>query len=666
MRFRAPAVFILGLAFGALLFSGCPAPTEPDAGRDAGTRDTPRADVPLVDGGADDAPLDAAVEDAPADAPSDGGTPPSVARPVIYQLVVRLFSNTDETRSRDGTIAENGVGHFADIDATALTAIRDLGTTHVWLTGVLRQATLTDHSSVDSDLAADDPDIVKGRAGSFYAVRDYYDVSPDYAEDPARRLEEFSALVSRIHAAGMQVIIDLVPNHVARSYGSVVHPEWDFGAGDDRSVFFSPSNSFFNLPGGSPLVLSRPPSWTISGVTFDGRFGAEDGAPGRAARATGNNVTSLSPSANDWYETIKLNWGANFADGSSDFDPVPTTWTLFDHVIEYWQDLGVDGFRCDFAHFVPTEAWQYLIDRARTRDASAFFFAEAYENLPGLLGAGFDAVYHDAAYDALKGLYLGRTSQEQLSDLFGGLSELDRGRYLHYLENHDERRIASPIVTSGGVDDSGFGGSSAAHQLAPLVYLYSHGPILVYNGQEVGEPGAGIEGFGGEDGRTSIFDYWSMPRMVGWVNGRAYDGGGLDAAGNALRAYYADLLALSQDPSARGAGYWGLEYWNDPGRFADAPEGFYSFGRFEPGSERLMIVVANFAAGAASTGRVRVPLDLATAAGLPSGRAFVVSQVLTEAGAVDVSLGPITRDQLITNGFAVSVPDQSAHVFIIE
>lgn len=661
MRCVAPAIVVSA----ALLFAGCPGPSDPDGGtRDAPRGDVPELDAPIEDAPIDDAPaLDAAL-DAPIDAPIDGGGTAS-ARPVIYQLVVRLFSNSDETRTRDGTLAENGVGHFSDIDANALTEIRALGATHVWLTGVLRQATLTDWSSVDPALAADDPDIVKGRAGSFYAVRDYYDVSPDYADDPARRLEEFSALVDRIHAAGMQVIIDLVPNHVARSYGSVVHPEWDFGATDDRSVFFSPSNSFFYLSGGA-LTLNRPPSWTISGLPFDGRFPGEDGTSMRPARATGNNVTSTNPSATDWYETIKLNWGANFTDGARDFDPVPTTWTLFDHVIAYWQDLGVDGFRCDFAHFVPTEAWRFLIDAARTRDADAFFFAEAYDNLPGLLGAGFDAVYHDAAYDALKGLYLGRTTQEQLSDVFGGLDDAARGGYLHYLENHDERRIASPIVTSGGVDDSGFGGANAGRQLAPLLYLYSQGPILFYNGQEVGEPGAGIEGFGGDDGRTSIFDYGSMPRMVGWVNGGAYDGGGLDAAGRALRSYYADLLALSQDPSARGAGYWGLEYWNDPSRFGDVPEAFYSFARFEPGGERLMIVVANFAAGSASTGAIRIPLELATAAGLPASRAFVVRRVLSEAGAVDASLGPITRDQLVSNGFSVSVPDQSAHVFIVE
>jgi len=655
------------LAAIALALSGCPTEPTTDAGTDAGRRDAPRTDVPESsdDGGpSDGGPSDSGM----VDASSDGGMPMVSERPVIYQLVVRLFGNTNTTRMRDGTIAQNGVGRFSDVDATALTEIHALGATHVWLTGVLRQATLTDWSSVDPALAADDADIVKGRAGSFYAVRDYYDVSPDYADDPANRLAEFATLVERIHAAGMSVVIDLVPNHVARSYGSVIHPERDFGVGDDTSAFFARDNSFFYLASSAttPLMLNRPASWTISGVTFDGRFAREDGTAGHPPRATGNNVTSPSPSASDWYETVKLNWGLNFVDGATAYDPVPATWTRFDQILAYWQAMGVDGFRADFAHFVPNEAWRYLIDRARERDPSVYMFAEAYEDLPGLLEAGFDAVYHDAAYDALKGLYLGRTSHEELSELFGSLSDADRGRYLHYLENHDERRVASPIVTSGGTDDSGFGSANAGYQLAPLIYLYSHGPVLLYNGQEVGETGSGIEGFGGDDGRTSIFDYGAMPALAQWVNGGAYDGGALSPDAAALRSYYADLLSLAQDPSVRGTGYWGLEYYNDPSRFGDVPEAFYSFARFLPDSGRVLIVVANFAAGSPSSGRIRVPLELSTAAGMPSGRAFVVREVLTEAGTTDTSLGPITRSQLVTDGFMVTIPDQSAHVFVIE
>ncbi|MFO0683019.1 MAG: alpha-amylase family glycosyl hydrolase [Sandaracinus sp.] len=656
MALRRLAPALLFLTAGAC--SGPPSPADAasaDGGRDARASIDASADAAETPDAAPEAGLvDAATVDA-----ADAGSTASPTRPVIYQLVVRLFGNTNETRARDGTIVQNGSGHFSDVTDDALAEIHALGATHVWLTGALRQATLTDWSSVDPALAADDPDVVKGRAGSFYAVRDYYDVSPDLADDPAHRLEEFDALVARIHAAGMQVVIDLVPNHVARSYHSVVHPEWDFGASDDQSRFFAGSNSFYYVSGG-PLVLSHPSGWAPSGVVFDGHFAREDGTSGSIARATGNNAATLTPSANDWYETVKLNYGVDFTSGATAFSPMPTTWTLVDHVLAYWQARGVDGFRCDFAHYVPDEAWQYLIAEARGRDADAFFFAEAYDRLPGLLASGFDAVYHDATYDTLKSLYLGRSGQLELDAAYGALGDTDRNRYVEYLENHDERRLASPIVTSGGTDDSGFGGASAAHQLAVVQYLWSGGPLLMLNGQEVGELGAGAEGFGGDDGRTTIFDYWSMPSMVRWWNGT------LTPDESALRGWYADLLALAQDPAVTSSRYWGLEYFDNTARFSDCPDTLFTFARFATGGGRVIVVVANFALGTATSGRIRLPADLAAAAGLPSARALTVRRIFGVEGAASETVAATSVADLGTTGFPVSVPDQAASVYVIE
>ena len=635
---------------------------QPGGGSDAGVDAAPSHDAtssePPIgdDGGPDTGPMDAG-SDAGNDGGSDASTPPAPSRPVVYQLVVRLFGNTNETRAVDGTITQNGSGHFSDVTTERLQSIRALGATHVWLTGALRQATLTDWSSVG--LPADDGDVVKGRAGSFYAIRDYYDASPDLADDPAHRLDELDALIARIHAAGMQVVLDLVPNHVARSYHSVVHPEWDFGVGDDQSRFFASSNSFFYLNGG-PLVLSHPSSWTPSGITFDGHYAPEDGSSGHAARATGDNFNALNPSANDWYETVKLNYGLDFTNGTTSFTPMPTTWTLVDHVLAYWQARGVDGFRCDFAHYVPDEAWRYLITQARSRDANAFFFAEAYDRLPSLVADGFDAVYHDATYDTFKNLYLGHASQSDLSGVMGALGDADRNHYVEYLENHDERRIASPIVTSGGADDTGFGSAAAAHQLAPIQYLWSGGPLLMLNGQELGEPGAGVEGFGGDDGRTTIFDYWSMPTMVRWHHGTS------TATETALRAWYADLLALAQDPAIQSNRYWGLEYFDNTAMFGDCPDAFYTFARFATGAQRLVVVVANFAVGAASSGHIRIPLDLASAAGLPTTRALTVRRVFGLEGHASEAIGPTTVADLGTTGFAANVPDQATNVYVIE
>jgi glycosidase len=594
-------------------------------------------------------------------------------KPVIYQIVVRYFGNTNTTNQQDGTIETNGCGKFADITETALQALKDLWVTHVWLTGCLRQATLTGYP--EDGLPSDDPDVVKGRAGSLFAVRDYFDVCPDYARQPANRLDEFGSLVDRVHRAGLKALLDFVPNHVARGYHSVVKPELDFGTGDDTGEFFLPTNHFFylvNLPG-QKLRLSKPASWNPSGVKFDGEFPPEDGGVGRPPKVTGNNVTSPNPGTNDWYDTIKLNYGYNFVERTRHYEPRPRTWDVIDQILAYWQAKGVDGFRCDFANYVPAEAWTFLIGQARQRDPNAFFFAEAYVNpfagsgdpvasLQQLIDAGFDAVYHDPAYDLLKAIYQGKASQDDYHHEMA-LPPIARDHVVEYLENHDERRVASPIALDAGPDNSGFGSAEAGYQLAPLQYLSSSGPVLLLNGQEVGESGAQAEGYQQADGRTTFFDYWAMPEFVKWVNGGRYDSGALSKAQLAIRQFYAALLGLCQDPSVLGDGYWGLKYFNRPERFTDCPADLYSFARFQSGSGRALVVVANFRPGAAVQGRIRMPLELVAAVGLTDD--VSVQLLLDREGKRDGSVATVNAGQLTRDGFPVSVPNQSAYVYAI-
>jgi glycosidase len=601
---------------------------------------------------------------------------PTVQKPVIYQLVVRYFGNINTTNQRNGTLATNGCGRFADVNDAAIDAIKRLGATHIWLTGCLRHATLTDYSSIG--LPADDPNVMKGIAGSFYAVRDYFDVSPDYSADPAQRMAEFEALVERIHRAGMKVLIDFVPNHVARGYASVVRPELDFGRGDDQSQFFARDNHFFYLTGTS-LRLKHPPLWDPPGVVFDGQFAPEDGGPGRTPKVTGDNCASPSPSVDNWYETVKLNYGYNFIDGSREFDPRPRTWDQMDQILAFWQSRGVDGFRCDMSHLVPREAWQFLIAGARDagRDPNCFFLAEAYaaggpgapvDDLNELLDAGFDAVYHSFSYDALKRIYQGCGDQDDYDWAVTSLTR--RPGWLAYLENHDERRLASPVVVRrgdgnpAGPGDSGFGTPDAGYQLAPLQFLFGNGPVLLFNAQEVGEPGAGAEGFSSADGRTTTFDYWCMREFTGWVNGHTYDGGQLADSAVELRDFYAALLALCQDPAVRGDGYWGLKYFNRNWRYWDCPDDLYSFARFQTGAGRLLVVAANFRPHAAVAGALRIPAELAKAANLAAE--VSVRLVLDRAGAQDVVLARQTRESLVETGFSVALPNQSSAVFAIE
>ena len=163
---------------------------------------------------------------------------------IIYQLLPRLFSNTTENCVKNGSIEENGVGKLNDINSHVLENIKSLGVTHVWYTGVIEHATKTDYTKYGID--RDNPNIVKGNAGSPYAIKDYYDIDPDLAVNIPKRMEEFEALVERTHKNGMKVIIDFVPNHVARQYHSDSKPVGieDLGQGDDNTYFFKNINNF--------------------------------------------------------------------------------------------------------------------------------------------------------------------------------------------------------------------------------------------------------------------------------------------------------------------------------------------------------------------------------------------------------------------------------------
>ncbi len=474
-------------------------------------------------------------------------------RPVIYQLFVRHFSNTNETRKTNGTLAENGVGKFSGINDTALDSLNAMGITDLWLTGVLQQATGTDYASIGQP--ADDPDLLKGIAGSPYAIKDYFDVCPDYADEPANRLAEFRALLDRIHAKGMRAMIDFVPNHVARSYGSDIRPELAFGRDDDHSHFFNPANNFFYLQsdlGQLPLRLPTEPG--------DGRDGLFDGEKD-FARVTGNNSATFTPGRNDWYETIKLNYGYQFLtkerrypSAESPAEKVPDTWLKMDAILAYWQEMGVDGFRCDMSHMIPPEFWKWAIHRARERQANVWFMAEAYNNDPAkvpaadpflagfgnvmidLLDAGFNAVYDDPSYKTLKGIY---DEGKWANDLQLPGDWLFQNS-LRYAENHDEVRLASK-------NNWGNVGSKIGPAVSAILFGVSRGPVMIYCGQEYGEKAEGVEGFGGDDGRSSIFDYWSLPSLTGWLTNK------LSADEKTLRDKYAALLAdVSKPPFTDG------------------------------------------------------------------------------------------------------------------
>ena len=497
---------------------------------------------------------------------------------VIYQLLPRLFGNKNTSNIPYGTIEQNGSGKFNDITDKALDGIKELQVNYVWYTGVLAHASLTDYSAYG--IKVDDADVVKGRAGSPYAIRDYYDVNPDLAVDVKNRMKEFEALLKRTHDKDLKVIIDFVPNHVARSYHSYAKPKnvVDFGAKDDINKSFSPQNDFYYIPGQALVVPTNPQKTPLSALQ-DGKIVENP------ARATGNNVFSARPKYDDWYETIKLNYGVDYQNGEQKhFEPIPPVWNKMRDILIYWTNKGVDGFRCDMAEMVPIAFWNWVIPQVKKVNPDLIFLGEAYNPkvYKQYLEEGkFDYLYDKVGlYDGLKRLIKNEpTANVKDIRYVWQVESAGFGKHmLRFLENHDEERIAS----------AGFAGKAALALPAMVVSAtLGQGPVMLYFGQEVGEPGKGQEGFGGDDNRTTIFDYWGVPNHQKWMNGGAFDGKQLDEDQLKLREYYKKLLKVT---SASDAVLNGEIY--DVPQAGNMNNRMYAFIRYT-GKQRLLIV-ANF------------------------------------------------------------------------
>jgi len=458
---------------------------------------------------------------------------------IIYQLMPRWYTNCNDNCVPNGTIRQNGVGKFNDIDDTRLRSIKSLGATHVWYTGVIEHATATDYSR--RGILPCNPHVVKGKAGSPYAIRDYYDVCPDLAVSVKNRMAEFEALVERTHRAGLKVIIDFVPNHVARQYESDAAPAGvrDLGDGDNPMMFFDPRNNFYYITG---------QEFAPVGVDLGQGDSAYREFP---ARATGNDCYSASPNRDDWYETIKLNYGVDPWNGSTHFDPIPSTWSKMLDILKFWTARGVDGFRCDMAHMVPVAFWQWSIQQIKSLKPEMLFIAEIYDVAlyhSYLNEGGFDYLYDKVTlYDTLRGIMCNGWPASDLTRCWQTVEGIN-SHMLNFLENHDEQRIASRQFVG-----------DAFKALPALVVsaTISRCPFMVYAGQELGEPAADAEGYSGMDGRTTIFDYWSVPTLRRWHQGKP------TAAERRLRALYRKLLRLcNSEKTLAGGDFFDLMYVN--------------------------------------------------------------------------------------------------------
>lgn len=514
---------------------------------------------------------------------------------IIYQLLPRLFGNKQTANIPFGTIEQNGSGKFADISNKALEGLKELGVTHVWYTGIIAHASLTDYSKYG--IKPDDADVVKGRAGSPYAIRDYYDVDPDLAVDVNKRMAEFEALIKRSHEKGLKVIIDFVPNHVARNYHSLVKPAGveDFGARDDVTKSFSTTNDYYYVPGKSFVVPISGTEGTLGDplTLLKDKLFIES-----PAKATGNNVFSESPKNDDWYETVKLNYGVDYSNGEQQyFNPIPPVWIKMRDILTYWAKKGVDGFRCDVAEMVPVAFWEWVIPQVKATNPKLIFIGEAYNPAAYkeyLTTGNFDYLYDKVGlYDGLKRLIKNESTADvkEINHVWQVESNGFGNKMLRFLENHDEERIAS----------NGFAGD-AKYAIPAMVVsaTLSGGPVMLYFGQEVAEPGKGIEGFGGEDNRTTIFDYWGVPEHQKWMNKGAFDGGGLSAVQKDLRSFYAKLLKIAVGSEAVVKG----DIIEIPLNNSKA----YAFIRYT--NNQRLLIVANFNRTEGLDTMVEVPLSI--------------------------------------------------------
>lgn len=412
-------------------------------------------------------------------------------KPIIYQVFTRLFGNRNTTCKEYGTLAENGVGKMNDFNEETLRRIKALGVTHIWYTGVIRHASQTDYSSCG--IPCQHAEVVKGGAGSPYAITDYYDIDPDLAVDVEHRMDEYEMLIQRTHQAGMKVVMDFVPNHVAREYKSICKPDGvkDLGEEDNTTLHFSTNNNFYYL-WGKPLDLSNIV-----------RQSSYIEVP---ARATGNDQFSACPDRNDWYETVKLNYGVDYCDAggrSEHFFPIPDTWNKMTEILLFWASKGVDAFRCDMAEMVPAAFWFWATDKVKFRYPDIKFIGEVYNpaEYRNYIGAGFDWLYDKVGmYDCLRDITCGHRWASDITAQWQATDDI-REHMLYFLENHDEQRIASDF----------FAGDAKKGVPAHIVsVLLQQNPYMLYAGQEVGERGMDKEGFSGVDGRTTIFDYWCV------------------------------------------------------------------------------------------------------------------------------------------------------------
>ena len=556
-------------------------------------------------------------------------------------MLPRLFGNKNTTNKVNGTLAENGSGKFDDINQKALQEIKKLGVNYIWYTGIIAHASMTDYS--EFGIKSNDPDVVKGIAGSPYAIRDYYDVDPDLAVNVANRMAEFESLIKRTHDNGLKLIIDFIPNHVSRLYHSEKKPLGvnDFGEDDNSSLAFSAKNDFYYIPGKRFQV---PTGYLAGGVDYKNplKDGAFDEFP---AKATGNNIFKENPALDDWFETVKLNYGIDVLNNQNHYVTIPPVWFKTRDILIFWAKKGVNGFRCDVAEMVPVDFWAWVIPEIKKINPSIIFMGEAYNptQYEKYINKGkFDYLYDKVGlYDGLKRLIKDDVNANVADIHFVTHQESVNvpNQMLRFLENHDEERIVSKDFAKD---------PKLALPAMVITATLSGGPVMIYSGQEVGEPATGKEGFGGDDNRTTIFDYWGIPNHQRWMNNGEFDGAKLRPREKLLRKYYQKLLSFcAKSETIKFGKFYELnEIDNQKALFGKK---VYAFLRST--QNQIILVVSNFDRSSHFKQKIQLPKEIL---------ASLVKSEVQQVKAVNVMSNERIKIKDLTSGILVNIkPSES-------
>lgn len=528
---------------------------------------------------------------------------------IIYQVFTRLFGSNAVKPVKNGDKKQNGCGRMADFTAKALEEIKQLGATHIWYTGIIEHATQTDYT--EFGIAADHPQVVKGKAGSPYAIKDYYDIDPDLATKVDQRMKEFENLVVRTHKAGLKMIIDFVPNHVARQYHSDCKPEGikDLGENDNKDHAFNPQNNFYYIPNEELHLNFNAPE--------EGQSAYRE----YPAKATGNDNFSAWPGINDWYETVKLNYGIDYCGGHQcHFDPIPDTWFKMRDILLFWAGKGVDGFRCDMAEMVPAAFWGWVIPQVKEAHPDIIFIAEVYnpaEYRNYIHQGQFDFLYDKVGlYDNLRAIVCGCIPASSITGCWQSVDDI-KIHMLNFLENHDEQRLASDFFAG-----------DARKGRAPLLVSACMGcnPMMIYFGQELGERGMNEEGFSGLDGRTTIFDYWTIDSIKRWRASGRFDGKQLSENEKELQKYYARILQLCNSEKAlREGAFYDLMYVNPQNEDFDQTHEYVFLRR---SGKELLLLVANFS-DQEQTNKIHIPQHAFDFLNIPPKEQVTATELIT-------------------------------------